>query len=657
MKYTLYIDESGDFETPRGQWVLAGLLISDSYANSEKMLSNKLSKMPKQLGVKSIKDFHLTELRRDFGHESAVNMAKQVYSKLSSLPVDYHAIASINFTKSSLSTREKTYRLMLADILAICETTIPEDQVITKLDLVVASRTINGELQTTISNIDQDIIQSLPFALEVDLATKGLVDLMGKNIKVHMKYANESWGLVCADFLANLNYHNRKNNEKNFLEALRQEGKYSLFESFGSFDIRRAHIAERNNDYVLALYRWIVIGQKHSEVEKARKSIRRLLSKVFTNQGTFGHVASFEALIERLWRNNNSVGRYNQLSQKLYFFENEFTEYLKGVPQSIHDNLLFRLRNLRLIVENHLGKTVEAFQIIELQRRVVVKLATNPEYFQMILDFKVSEIETSLNALDLETARSLAIEYSKLMESYKEVWSLLLNDEDLSGFNTSRAFIKSEMSLLKINILCLGLYDDPLLSDIDERFERVGAMLTNKMDKGRLNNYKVMLLLKRHMPGSAVEWFAKEPDSRFSLFDALWFLRAVNDALLASKEIDMAEVNRRLESQLPFLDLNSSGHPVDLVLRELALLEFQTGNKSKAMKYIAKSAKAFDLGKSEISAFLMSVINIHNDYINDKLKADSHYFGELQQCSFVQLILKSAIELPLIRRIRYFSMY
>ena len=35
-------------------------------------------------------------------------------------------------------------------------------------------------------NINQDIIQTLPIALEVDLATKGLIDLMGKNIKVHM---------------------------------------------------------------------------------------------------------------------------------------------------------------------------------------------------------------------------------------------------------------------------------------------------------------------------------------------------------------------------------------------------------------------------------------------------------------------------------------
>jgi hypothetical protein len=63
LRYTLYIDESGDFQSPRGQWVLSGVLFSESYENCEKFLTSKLSDMPKNLGLKSIKDFHLTEFR------------------------------------------------------------------------------------------------------------------------------------------------------------------------------------------------------------------------------------------------------------------------------------------------------------------------------------------------------------------------------------------------------------------------------------------------------------------------------------------------------------------------------------------------------------------------------------------------------------------
>ena len=204
MKYTLYIDESGDFETQRGQWVLSGVLFSDTYENCEKHLINKLSSVPKQLGCESIKDFHLTEFRQHHGHKTAVAMAETFLDKLNTLPFDYHFLATINYTKSSLSEREKTYRLMVADLLALCETVIPENDIIENLDLVIATRTIDGERQTWESDVDKDILQSLPKALEVDLATKGMVELIGNHIQVKLLQANKFWGLVCADFIANL---------------------------------------------------------------------------------------------------------------------------------------------------------------------------------------------------------------------------------------------------------------------------------------------------------------------------------------------------------------------------------------------------------------------------------------------------------------------
>jgi hypothetical protein len=661
VKFTLYIDESGDFESSRGQWVVAGLLVADSYANSERTLTNKLGEMPRQLGLKSIKDFHLTEFRREFGHNIAVDMAEQVYKKLDSLPVKYHAIATINHTKSSLSSREKTYRLMLSDILATCETTIPDDQVITKLDLVVASRTIQGELQTSISNINQDIIQTLPIALEVDLATKGLIDLMGKNIKVHMDYANNSWGLVCADFLANLNYHNRRSRERNFLEELRKAGKYSLFESSGNFEVRRARVAERNGDYVLALYRWIIIGHGIDEDKNAKEAIQRLLSKVFTTRGTSGGTASFEALIEMLWRNHNEPNMFVELSNILKFFENEFTCYFENKSTGKFYHLLFRLRNFRLLIDNHLGRTVDALLIVEQQNRVLPVLVTNPEYFQMVLDFKITETETFINSLDLEKALLLAIDYSNIMKSYKEVWQLLLNNDELSDFDSSRAYIKSEMSLFRINVLCLGVFSSMMDPEIYDRFAKLESLLANRIDLSRFNNYQVMLLLKQHKPEEAVALFIRkhkaDPDNHFSSFDLFWFLKAFNETLLATKEIDTTSAISILEAHLPHLDLNMSGHPMDLVLRELALLEYQNGNRTKAMKYISKSGKICDLGESEISTFLRAMINIHDDYINSRLEPDNNYFEELQGNVFLQSIMTQTIELPFFRKVRYFSIY
>ncbi|SVE09610.1 uncharacterized protein METZ01_LOCUS462464, partial [marine metagenome] len=63
VKYTLYIDESGDFESQKGQWVLSGVLLPDLFDTCEKRLSDKFKLIPKYLGLNSIKDFHLTEFR------------------------------------------------------------------------------------------------------------------------------------------------------------------------------------------------------------------------------------------------------------------------------------------------------------------------------------------------------------------------------------------------------------------------------------------------------------------------------------------------------------------------------------------------------------------------------------------------------------------
>lgn len=655
MKYTLYIDESGDFETERGQWVLAGVLIADDYDSCEKYLNRKFRNIPESLGVNSIKDFHLTEFRRRYGHSSAVSMAKKVYQRL---PDSCHAIACINYTKSSLSSREKNYRVMLADLLAVCETVIPHDVVLTRLDLVVASRTIDGELQTTVSNITQEVIHSLPIALEVDLATKGLVDLMGKNIRVHMDYANNTWGLVCADFLANLNYHNRKNDEKNFLEELRDEGKYSLFESFGSFDVRRAHVAERNFDFVLALYRWVVIGYTDTDAEA---SIQRLLSKAFTKSGTSGFGVLFEALVEKLWRNNNKFDRYDKLSKMFLCFEKQLIAFTSTVAVCNFDNYIFRLRNIRLIVENHLGRTKEARRIVILQKNMVSTLATSPEYFHLVLDFKITEAEVLINSLQLKRAFALSVEYSILVDSYKGVWQLLLDNDDLTGFDLSRFFIKSEMSLFRAYVLCYPLNTCILFEDVEVRLNRIESVLTSPTDISRLRNYRVMLLLKKGCPKDAVDIFlylhSETNVERFSVFDIYWFLRSVNDALLISLGGDIERITSVLEDQIAYIDLNEIGHPVDLVLRELALFEFQVGGKSKALKYIAKCHKSFNLGDSEISLFLKQVVLFHEDYIRGKVKVIEYYFKELIDNELVFSLLESDVDLSPLQKVRHFSMY
>ena len=659
MNYTLYIDESGDFESQKGQWVLSGMLFSDSYENCEQELINRLDGMPKELNLTSIRDFHLTEFRRDFDHDIAVNMAKKVLDRLESLPFSFHGLVTINYSKISLSHREKTYRLMLADLLALCETVIPENQIIENLDLVVATRTIDGELQTNISNIKEDIINTLPTALEVDLATKGIVDLIGKHIKVKMDYANRSWGLVCADFLANLSYHNRKEKEKSYLQELEKKGRYTLFESFGDFESRRASVAERDNDYILSLYRWLMILTKNSDNEKAKNTIQRLLAKIFSNRGTSGSKISFEALIERLWRNNSAISNYAVLKRTFSLFEYELESFFQVEKILSYQQYLFRLRNLMLIVENHLGNTDVALQIATKQHLLLDSLASNPEHFQMILDFKAIEIEILINTLDPIKALGLAIKYAQMISNFKEVWQLLI-DKDSGQFELSRGYIKSAMILFRVQILNIGLLNHTISDHFLEDFEKLENLLENKNDISRYANYKIMLLLKQKKSKMAVGYFEKiiddSPSVVLNIFDLFWFLKSINDTLLAGERINLPKITKIINTQLLCIDLNTSGHPMDLILRELALFEFQSGDKSKALKYIRKSKNLFTLENSNISKWLKALIDIHEDYFRGDIKSANEYFNDFEDCEFIRKIISES-NFNLLQNIRYFSPY
>ena len=660
MNFTLYIDESGDFKTNRGQWVLSGILFAEKFEDCEKHLTNKLKGMPNELGVKSMKDFHLTEFRRDYGHEVAVEMADKTIAKLDKLSIDYYCLAAINYSKASLSDREKTYRLMLADVIALCDTVIEDHQVISKLDLVVATRTIDGELQTSESNINQEIIQSLPLALEVDLATKGLVQLIGKHINIHMEYANNSWGLICADFLANLNYHNKRPNEKKILDNLDNKGRYYLFESFGGFEIRKANIAERNKDFNLSLYRWLIIHHKKLDIDKSKQAIQRLLHKLFNLRGTTGKDIAFEAVLDRLWRAFNLIEQHSEFVDVLKLLEDSLQRYCCINKVNYIDKYLFRLRNLLLIVFNHLGRTVDASELSKLQHIAIPKLALNPENFQMILDFKASEIEIYVNSMNFEEALNLSKQYCTLIKNYKSVWQLLIEGGDIDLFDNSRASIKAEMVLTRCTILNAGI-NNQSLSEMPDSLIALENRLTNEYDRSRYRNYKIMYLLKQKRFTSAVliaeDYLVKMDQNKINHFDLFWCLKAINDALLNESIINLQSLETLIKKRVNGINLIIKGHPIDLIFRELALLEHILNNKSMALKYIRRCKSSFDLVNSKIAQWLQILIQVHEDVIKGNNITLSEYLKPLNNDTFALKVLEKESNSNVLQTLRFFSPY
>jgi len=316
---------------------------------------------------------------------------------------------------------------------------------------------------------------------------------------------------------------------------------------------------------------------------------------------------------------------------------------------------------MMLIVVNHIGNTRLAVNIAEKQNEHLSKIVTNPEHFQLVLDFKVSEIEIYINALDLEIASMLAHKYSELIANYKEVWKILLETEELELFDYSKATIRSVMAQFRVDVCGLGIdadIDDP---NIEIKRTEIRKKLTSTQDISRLNNYQVMLLLKQEQPLKAIDLytvrFGSKDQSELSSFDFLWLMRATNDALLMNLNFDEKGISSIIQRNIKEIDGTVTGHPFDLVFREYALYESICGNRGTAQKYIRKARGAFHSGDSEMTCWLDSMLTLYDDYIQEDLKADESYFKQLEGSKFLSAVRESAKKSSFFERARYFSIY
>ena len=199
--------------------------------------------------------------------------------------------------------------------------------------------------------------------------------------------------------------------------------------------------------------------------------------------------------MERLWRTHKTPDKFNALSVLLKLFEKKLEDIIaeKGLQRFAH--LVFRTRNMILMVDNHRGDTQSAEIRTAKQKVLAQELVANPEFFHLVLDFKAHEIETLVNLMELEAARSKAQAYYELIQSYKSVWELL-SEHDVTNFDRSRISIKAQMGFLRCRLLCIGRSatesDKSIISDVPACLEALKQVVDSPADISRLNNYKVM---------------------------------------------------------------------------------------------------------------------------------------------------------------------
>ncbi len=600
MTHTLFIDESGDFDIAT-RWIVSGVLCEGKPSTAEKRLKDALAPIPRRFGLSSLSQLHLTELRKGRGNQEAMQVAQAVFSAAAKTGTVTAMLVVENRRGRGLRESERTYRLMLLDLLALADTALPEGKGDQHLEVIVARRQKHGELMSTRDDLLADVVEQIEDAVEAGLAARGLLERLDAR-HVRIWQAADSAGLVLADFAANLAYNRHHLESGELFSMLERDGRLRLFEGFGGYVERRARIAERDGDLATALSRWCMLELEDDTKDRRDTALMRIWKGIMT-RGSTGPMATLEATLERLWRQHQDPASFPALALALGRLENTL-QRAEGSPR-----LLYRLRNLMHLVANQIGDVATADRIVGNQCVMAESIAADPSLFHLILDTQLLRTVTEELRLDFDSATRLARSHCHLVDQYRAVWELLDGHVEGTGFTCSRLWTKAKMTLLRTLLLSGGAKN---LNEAAELLDEFPLPNASGSDQARLDNYRMWADLRSGRLESAVSRAGTILERDSSIFATQFAARAAADVVVEGHRELFSEVRAMLRP-LRERSAKCSGHPGDLVWRDMGVLEWHLGSGKKAALECLERSLGISraLPRSPANAWIRHMTEVH----------------------------------------------
>jgi hypothetical protein len=541
MHWTLYIDESGDFEDSGRDWIIAGVLVNLPKADADGAFDHACLDMCRHFGLFGRREFHLTELKAK-GIDRAVAVAETLMETTATAfreqGYSLHIVAVRNRLRR-LSEKKKTYRAMLFDLLALADTVAGNapSKSVGKIDLVIASRSTDGPREEQLASLVEETREALYQALEADLVTRGLVDLVGDDrLSIQVCPVHEHWGTVTADFAANLIYNRRFPESGSLVDRWEREGHLRVFASLGGYAERRARVAERDGDLPTALFRWSLLPRNTSG---RMQEMTRLWERILRETGTSGPGYGLGIILERLHRTPDfsdaeRMACLSELEVALLAVDKA------GELSSWLPPLRIRLANYRLLCANRAGDSRVARQVWSDLQPLLESMAPDPDVFTDVLNAYARSVEAALNELDAQEALRRAERYEQIVDTWRSVWELLHADVHLSEvdagrhFDSSREAVRARAVVLRAKLHTLAP-ESREIKGLVEELERAEHSVTRESDRTRLRCYRVAALLRAGQPDVALQFalqgYVVPPRDAFLRF---WTARSINDWRLAS---------------------------------------------------------------------------------------------------------------------------
>ncbi len=571
---TVFIDESGNF-LEKEEWLVAGVAIPVRYNDvSTKLLESSMRGFPKSVGLTDRSECHLSVLRQRYTasglpREQTPEQIAEVLLNRFAQHIPKYVVAMGR--SGGQNAREETYRLLLQDVLWLTQSVLYRETDIETMDVVVSSRTIDGCLATDELDIERDVLQPLHTAVQHGLVSLGMYDLLHhKRIRLYLVQANDCWGTVVADFVANL-VHNR-----GYEECQRLIDRYDveLFESLNSMEERRALVAESDSDIGSALYLWsLAESSQHSSHTRVQAGFQRLAVQIVNSRHALAPLYIVDGLIERLHRcrlPDGDSGRLRALQTLCTNLEELYQQ--KGSAVRSTALALYRLRAYMSLLCARLGQSSKGEQLQSRQPEVEPVALAEPSSLELLFTNVSAQVELKLTMLDYENALSdahRAMRLARNLQGHWEGWMAdmrregVMPDTNLTGTIIARA----QGQLHRVQVYHLTPDEKESLLGVAQEIRTSGDI------RDRERQVLVHALLKAGQAQQAVPLqVMKIASGNHTLWDIYWLLRAINDsALMAPESRPCAELI--VQYVIPALQqVDPDGIIMSLVFREAWLL-------------------------------------------------------------------------------------
>lgn len=630
MEYSLFVDESGSFSGDRARWTVAGVLVPGGPERAESMVGEVLHPALEPHGFADPSEYHTTEIRKHQSAEHARRIVGDVLNALATLQgvrvgaVRNRRKKAVGGREGPIRTYERSYRLMLLDLIALLEASIPASDPITELHLVVATRTAKRERMTPLRSIEREVLGSIMDAVEVGLASRGLLEAASTRRLRHVR-ADQRWGLAAADAVANVAGNERQREDRALVARYADGLGFRIFDAFGDHAMRRARVAERDADLPVALARWALLRTSRADAAQERKrAVPRLVEAVLLDPDPYAPRAALEAVIERVRREASSP---DDQARALAFIEEALAPHGEASPP--HGRLLFRLRTVLRDVAHSQADGAAGRRLATAQSSARAGLLADPEGLPLVLDDDLRVINALNQRIELEAAEQRAEQYAALVDRYQSVWELFVDDE--SGAAASASFLASRTSLrARMTLARQQLFAAPLRGGRPEAaYEALCAIdvPAAPMDRSRLRNDRILAALRTDRPGEALEWAeAALRQEHPNAYDVLYAAKAAAERLVQDSSAYRARA-RDVLGRLRAVDMTGRHNPLHLAWRERAYLAFLLGDVAEAEAAITEAAQRTGelSGDAPVKRWLQLVVRVHRDAIRGVMHEPSRY--------------------------------